>query len=34
MAFKTLKKIGLQTLQNTYSPEKTDRIVIRVFLLI
>ena len=30
MAFKTLKKIGLQILQNTYSPEKTDRIVLRV----
>ena len=30
-AFKTLKKIGLQILQNTYSPEKTDRIVLRVF---
>ena len=30
MSFKTLKKIGLQILQNTYSPEKTDRIVMRV----
>lgn len=30
MAFKTLKKIGLPILQNTYSPEKTDRIVLRV----
>lgn len=30
LAFKTLKKIGLPILQNTYSPEKTDRIVMRV----
>lgn len=34
MAFKTLKKIGLQILQNTYSPEKTDRIVMRVLFFL
>lgn len=27
--FKTLKNIGLSILQNTYSPERTDRIVVR-----
>lgn len=33
-AFKTLKKVGLQILQNTYSPEKTDRIVLRVMIFL
>lgn len=26
---KTLKNLGLSILQNTYSPERTDRIVVR-----
>jgi len=33
-AFKNLKKVGLQILQNTYSPEKTDRIVLRVMIFL
>ena len=29
MAFKTLKEIAFRTLQNIYSPEKNDRIILR-----
>jgi hypothetical protein len=29
MGFKTLKEIAFRTLQNIYSPEKNDRIVLR-----